>query len=206
MTIRPRSRSTSSQRRAWCALLALVLVLGPGGCGSDRREWPDASWRPYANTSPFNVTIADPQLRRDSAAVIAATFDHGLNGCDPTKASGDERLFKCRPANLVLRQDGSGDAGWPSYWMLERDPDYTVRCTGVDGPDWLAASDFRLKIPAGALTQQGSDRHLTLLDRAGVTGRKIKNYEYDFWRATIDSQTRTLTSQSAGGPPSEASG
>jgi len=76
-------------------------------------------------------------------------------------------------------------SGWPTYWVQDSDPEFTVKCTGSG--HCVLGKQFRLKIPEGAVRQftstpGGGDRHLTVVDADGVTGLGRPNYEYDFYQ------------------------
>jgi len=74
--------------------------------------------------------------------------------------------------------------GWPTYYLLPSDPEITVNCTS--GPCPLPPG-FKLRMPAGARIQVGSpDRHLTIVDRDGISGLNKPNYEYDFYQVQPD--------------------
>lgn len=147
---------------------------GPG-------NWPPASLRPYADTSPFNTPIPlNPPVHPDSDAIIQ-------------RVMGDLAAIK-QPANFIINVDGN--SGEPTYYAQLDDPEYTLQSTlsdEVQGQDkgWgvCPLDGLKLRIPRGAKVEGGipapvstpstylgnPDAHLTVLDQ--TTG-----WEYDLWQ------------------------
>ncbi len=146
----------------------------PGSaCVGGACTWPPASWRPYADSSPFNTPIpANATPVANSAAIVARILG------DMSKND--------QPNNLLTHDDGS--SGEPTYYARPTDPVYTLRCTmkqwgtcPIDG--------HKVRIPTGAQVEGGHaaketnsdaymnepDAHLTVVDPA--TG-----WEYDLWQ------------------------
>lgn len=140
---------------------------GPGA-------WPASCWRPYADTSPFNVPIAPgaPAHPR-SAQIVGRVF-------------GDIARHP-RPANLVAHTRGS--SGEPTYYVRSDDPS-TYELLQVECIEFGSCSiDVHhlpngIPVPPQAVPEgtpvpsdephASSDRHLTIVDQA--TG-----WEYDLW-------------------------
>jgi hypothetical protein len=151
-------------------------LLGSFGVGA----WPGACWRPFSDSSPFNVPLpAHPRVDQDSSAVVSRIF---------SLASAPY------PAELEARNDFS--FGEPTYYSGPGDPAFTIHCTRTSFGR-CALEGMSVRIPAGAKpeggaasdgTDSGPDAHITVIDQAG-------NREYDLWqvqRSPIPSTGGTL--------------
>ena len=134
----------------------LVLVTGAahaqrGGC-----SWPDACWRPYADSSPFNRPLPpDPRLMPNSSAIV-----HGLA----------ERPDKVTVGNSAT----SWDYSHPIYFSRPGDPEFTLHCYESS---WgrCAIEGMRVRVPDRARPARGEDAHMTIADRES-------GWEYDLYR------------------------
>jgi hypothetical protein len=131
-------------------------LLGWNGFGVG--AWPDASWRPYASSSPFNQPVGAAAVHPRSAQIVQKVLSWG--GSTPV-------------GNLVAGTVGTTrDYGHPTYWAQPDDPVYTLDWTG--GGPGAAIDGHRLRIPSAAQAAAGDDGHLTVVTPDG--------WEYDFWR------------------------
>lgn len=161
-------------------LVALALALVGVGCAKARPleswggfqagNWPGASWRPYASSSPFNQLVghagaAEPVPR--SAPLVAAALQWGA------------------PAGITVGTAGtSDDYGHPVYYARRHDPLYALHATEPWGHNPIEG--LRIHVPADARPAGGSDHHMTIVTPSG--------WEYDLWHANAPSpQSRRLT-------------
>ena len=141
----------------------------------DAADEPGACWRPYSNSSPFNIPLpASPPIAPDSAAIVTR-----LLGFGPIQK------FAAGTA------DSPDDWGHPIYFSQPSDPRYTINCT----TDWGQCSTLdgtELHIPAAALAAGGGDAHMAVIDQSS-------GWEYDFWQVQSKPPgVGTLTVSSAG--------
>jgi hypothetical protein len=124
--------------------------------GIDR--WPDACWRPYRRSSPFNQRLpARPRLSPDSDRVVRRLTAEG------------------GPADLALGvADTASDWDHPTYYARRSDPAYTMHCYEAS---WgtCEIQGHRIRIPAAARPAAGGDAHMTVVDRA-------HRWEYDLYK------------------------
>ena len=125
-----------------------------GWNGFGANHWPPATWRPYADTSPFNRQSITVPVHPNSAALVQRSLQWGM------------------PGSLVTSADSSRDFGHPTYYSQPTDPLYTLRSasgrTAIDGQ--------QIRIPAKARQAGGADGHMTVVTPLG--------WEYDFWQVT----------------------
>jgi hypothetical protein len=116
-------------------------------------SWPPASWRPYADSSPFNQQLfSDATPHPASVTMISRILSWGS------------------PGNLFAGGAGtSSDYGHPTYWAQPGDPVYTLKATGYS-PD---VNGLKIAIPSAAKAAGGGDQHMTVVEPDG--------WEYDFW-------------------------
>jgi hypothetical protein len=138
---------------------------GGAGAGGGAAGANGAPWRPFASDSPWNTPIpANPELDPDSANQIAD--------------------FSTIPTQMFLWINIE-QFSVPVYFVDGGStPNVVVKATvGGTGFRTGAASDAAVAgtgmapIPAGAMAAAGSDRHLSIIDRAA-------NIEWGFWNAT----------------------
>jgi hypothetical protein len=167
-------------------------------------SWPDGSWRPYhPDRSPFNWKVPSDAPTLDNGDRMVESLLE-LSGCDLVN-----KPQNCKPSNWSAweaAEDKRKGSGWPTYWVRDSDPEFTVKCTG--NSHCVLGREFRLKIPEGAVRQRTDvsgegDRHLTIVDADGVTGLGKPNYEYDFYqfepevvRAGVTCSTRNMAALS----------
>jgi hypothetical protein len=121
-------------------------------------RWPPGCWRPYGNRSPFNRPIPpNARISPESDAIVNYIATHGW-AFNPD-----------RHGNFTIDDRGSR----PVYWSTRSDPVVTVRCVGR----YTCERNMRVHVPSGAVPQQESDGHMTIIDQALAR-------EYDFWRAS----------------------
>jgi hypothetical protein len=139
---------------------------GPGVSSGSASGWdgfgggvlPGAGWRPYASTSPFNVSAEGVAVHPDSAAIVQKVLSWGL------------------PGNLVAGvAETASDYGHPTFFAEPTDPTYTLQATEPWGSN--ALDGMRIQIPAGARPAGGGDGHMTVVTPEG--------WEYDFWHAEV---------------------
>ena len=133
-------------------------VTWPNGWGS-WVNWPDSTWRPYADRSPVNQPYGDSTAYRanDAAMVVRARNNHAMN-----------------PQWLPV---GSNDWAHPYYFNHSTDPLYTVHCTRYACP---TMEGQQVRIPTHARPAGGGDAHMTIFDQS-------TNYEWDFWKSSVPS-------------------
>jgi len=107
-------------------------------------NWPPACWRPYSNTSPFNVPIPpNPKLNPRSAQIVQRLLERG----PPV------------PERAGISQSGE-DFDKPLYWARTTDPLLTVHGSApVEGD--------RIHVPTGAKPAGGDDAHMTIVQPDG---------------------------------------
>jgi hypothetical protein len=122
--------------------------------------WPPACWKPYAPESPFNQKVpANVVESQQSKAIVDFILQSATNKY---------------PNKITVHSDGTQD-GEPTYWVRSDDaslPKWTIHCTVYACPGVEGVS---IPIPAGAVTENGSDHHMTIVDQT-------TNTEYDLWR------------------------
>jgi hypothetical protein len=132
-----------------------------GGVATDGGARP---WRPFNDTSPWNTVIASNAAVDPNSATLIADF---------SSISGETSLW------INLQQFSV-----PVYFVDSTTaPKVTVRAdlggtgfrTGA-ASDSVAAGSGSAPIPTGATPAAGSDRHLSIIDRA-------TNMEWGFWDA-----------------------
>ena len=132
-----------------------------GGAGGGTNS---GAWRPFASDSPWNTPIpANPDVDPDSANQIAD--------------------FSTIPGQMFLWINIE-QFSVPVYFVDGGTPKVLVKATvGGTGFRTGAANDAAVAgtgmapIPAGATAAAGTDRHLSIIDRAA-------NIEWGFWNAT----------------------
>lgn len=136
--------------------------------------WPSGCWRPYADTSPFNQTIAaGAALDANSSAIVTR-----LNGFG-------------RPQHLVAGEAGTtNDYFPPTYYSKVTDPTFTLRCTNSWGT--CEVEGMQIQIPDAAQPAAGGDKHMTVVDQA--TG-----WEYDLYKVSSKPQGGGVLSFGWGG-------
>jgi hypothetical protein len=160
---------TESESRA--ATPACSQLFGSFSVG----KWPPACWRPYGNSSPFNVPIpSHPRISPESNAIVAYAVSHHW-------AFNADRHGR-------FSVDTSGSR--PVYWSGRSDPLVSVSCRGGG---YSCQRGMHVHIPQGARPQAQSDAHMTVIDQAA--GR-----EYDFWRASTP-EHGTMTVSAGSGIP-----
>jgi hypothetical protein len=138
------------------------LAIGPssGGLGWEGfggAALPDAGWRPYSPSSPFNQSTEGDPVAANSAALVQAALAHGL------------------PGNMVAGTAETGnDWSHPTFFAQPSDPLYTLHATEPWRKNELEG--MRIPIPADAQPANGGDGHMTIVTPDG--------WEYDFWQAT----------------------
>jgi hypothetical protein len=129
---------------------------GSGWDGFGGSSLPGADWRPYANTSPFNLSTEGVAVDPNSAALVKQALSYGL------------------PGNLIAGNAGAAsDYGHPVYYAQPTDPLYTLQATEPWGSNEL--DGIEIPVPQTARPAGGSDGHMTVVTPDG--------WEYDFWRA-----------------------
>lgn len=117
---------------------------------------PPACWRPYNDTSPFNIGVGtSPKLLSSSGSIISRLAGFGT------------------PQHLVAgTENTTSDYSHPIYYSKSTDPLYTIQCR-----KWVSSCSvhgLQVRIPAGAKPALGSDAHLDIVDQTG-------KWEYGFW-------------------------
>ena len=117
---------------------------------------PDASWRPFADTSPFNRPVpANPRVMPNSAEIMSRIW--AMDG-DSDRA----------PQNLdfdpsMTRNEPNGtDWAHPIFWSRPSDPKLKINCVKYGCPDLQGKV---LPVPAEARSADGGDGHFGLILR-----------------------------------------
>jgi hypothetical protein len=158
------------------ALATLAVLLAPAprasanfscgfqtGFGSySAGNQPGACWRPYSDSSPFNLGIpAGAPLHPDSSRIVSTLLQGG--SVDDFVAGDPER-----------------DGGVPIYWSSPSDPVVQLHCVRPWGK--CALEGLQIRVPAQAQPQGGyatpdtyeHDAHMTIIDQQS-------GWEYDLW-------------------------
>lgn len=119
-------------------------------------NWPGATWRPYAASSPFNQPIpARVRVHPRSREMVRRILAFG------------------QPAPIVAGTGGTeDDFNHPTYYARRGDPLYTLAPYERWGRSEVRGR--RIRIPARAKPAPGDDGHMTVVQPDG--------WEYDFWR------------------------
>ena len=122
---------------------------------------PGACWRPYSDSSPFNMGMgSSPRLAANSSAIVSRTLGFGEAG--PRGGT----MFTGGIA------DTTSDFDHPIYFSKPADPVYTVRCR-----KWVSSCSvegLQVRIPVEARQAGGTDAHMSVIDQD-------EGWEYGFW-------------------------
>lgn len=127
-----------------------------GASGTFFSPGAPASWRPYADTSPFNKVIpSSPTIHANSAAIVTKVTSAGWNSS--------------KPADIPLGVSSStlsftSDYDHPLYFSTQYDPNQTIQPTADAYSGWSALHGTTVRIPEGAKGANGSDAHLSVID------------------------------------------
>jgi hypothetical protein len=140
-------------------------------------NWPTASWRPYADSSPWNTSLDTSDVAEGSATMIQRLVDDG-----PPAVS----TFNART-----------NWGYPLYFGRSSDAQYAIEASdsaqvsrSVDGA--------QVHLPAGAVPNQGSDGVMRIVDQPS-------GFMYHLQRCTVDDSARTVSCWRATRRPIEGS-
>jgi hypothetical protein len=115
---------------------------------------PEASWRPYAPSSPFNTSTEAATVHPNSQAFVEEALSWGL------------------PGNLVGgTAETAGDWSHPAFYALPSDPAFTLHATATS---FSPIEGMKIPIPLAARPAGGADGHMTVVTPEG--------WEYDFWQ------------------------
>lgn len=122
---------------------------------------PGACWRPYSDSSPFNVGMGtNPSEVSNSSSIVSRTVGFG---------EADSRGGTMFTAGVA---DTPSDYDHPIYYSKPSDPVYTVRCR-----KWVSSCSvegLQVRIPAKARPAGGTDAHMSVIDQDA-------GWEYGFW-------------------------
>ena len=145
--------SSAATGVAYAGASACPNRFGSYGAGN----WPAACWRPYGNSSPFNIPIpANPRVSRESGAIVSFMASQRWG-------------FQNQHGAFTIWPAGSR----PVYWASGSDPVVTVSCRGYRSCQGVRS----LHMPRSATADGNSDAHLTVVDQSS-------RVEYDFWQAS----------------------
>ncbi len=117
---------------------------------------PDASWRPFADTSPFNRRVpANPPLLANSPEIMTRIW--AMDG-DADRAPQN---LDFDPSTTRNEPNGS-DWSHPIYWSKPTDPKLRIHCVKYGCPD---LEGKLLPVPAAARAADGGDGHFGLVLR-----------------------------------------
>ncbi len=131
----------------------------PDDCSSVARSWPEACWRPFAESSPFNRPIpAGAPLVANSQAIVQRMVS--LYGGPGKMTAGDA--------------DTPYDYSHPLYYPRADDPVFTLHCYEAS---WgtCPIEGHRIRIPDAARPAGGGDAHMAVIDEAS-------GWEYDLYK------------------------
>jgi hypothetical protein len=134
-------------------------VSPPDDCAPVARSWPEACWRPFADSSPFNRPIpAGAPLAGNSQAIVQRMVS--LYGGPAKMTAGDA--------------DTSYDYSHPLYYPRADDPVFTLQCYETS---WgtCPIEGHRIRIPDAARPAGGGDAHMAVIDEAS-------GWEYDLYK------------------------
>jgi hypothetical protein len=134
-------------------------VSPPDDCSSLARSWPEACWRPFAESSPFNRPIpAGAPLVANSQAIVERMVS--LYGGPAKMTAGDA--------------DTPYDYSHPLYYPRADDPVFTLHCYETS---WgtCPIEGHRIRIPDAARPAGGGDAHMAVIDEAS-------GWEYDLYK------------------------
>lgn len=134
-------------------------VSPPDDCAPVARSWPEACWRPFAESSPFNRPIpAGAPLVANSQAIVQRMVS--LYGGPAKMTAGDA--------------DTSYDYSHPLYYPRADDPVFTLHCYETS---WgtCPIEGHRIRIPDAARPAGGGDAHMAVIDEAS-------GWEYDLYK------------------------
>lgn len=157
---------TGNGRLAWRLGGLLALTAAAVGCagahsleswdGFQAGNWPGATWRPYADRSPFNEPVGRAAVDPHSTQLVAAALQWGA------------------PASMTVGTAGTAeDYGHPVYYARRHDPLYVLHATEPWGRSSIQG--MRIPVPPGASPAGGGDHHMTIVTPDG--------WEYDLWHA-----------------------
>jgi hypothetical protein len=120
---------------AFAAMAVIALVAHPDtNQGFYAGNWPQADWRPFAGSSPFNQQLpASPRLASNSSAWA------GLIGGTP---------------NAIHSDIGGQSYYTPTYWTQSSDPTYRIQGS---------CCFTSVQAPQGITTASGSDASMTVI-------------------------------------------
>jgi hypothetical protein len=150
-------------------------VVGSGGAGWEGFGGgllPGAGWRPYASTSPFNMSTEGAVVDPNSQALVEKALSWGL------------------PGNLAAGSaETESDWGHPTFFAQPGDPVYTLQAT--EDPSGNPIEGMKVGIPSYARPAGGPDHHMTVVTPDG--------WEYDFWNVQeVNASTRVLRFSNGG--------
>jgi hypothetical protein len=131
-------------------LTARIAAAGFSGFGGS--SFPSVSWRPYADSSPFNQTVTGAPVHPNSAAIVKAALQWG------------------NPSNMVDAAGATNDWAHPTYYAQPTDPVFTLKALATPN----STSGMQIRIPDRAKPALGGDGHMTVVEPDG--------WEYDFWQ------------------------
>jgi hypothetical protein len=167
VSARPSGAVRARQLAGAVAVVLTLALLAPLGLSAASAEiapttswkgfgvgnWPGASWRPYADTSPFNATTDGVAVHPNSEAMVKAALQWGP------------------PGNLVDAAGAANDWSRPTYYAQPGDPIFTLHATG---PGLSQVEGMRIPIPDAARPAGAGDAQMTVVTPDG--------WEYDFWQ------------------------
>jgi hypothetical protein len=122
---------------------------GPG-------NWPGSTWRPFADSSPWNRPVpANPALLTNSAGYTSDQMVSWLTG-------------RGMPDDIMVNTGGSWDYSHPHYFAKDSDPLVTLKDTQYIGPN---NNVTKIRIPlyaqARSAAAAGGDGHISIVQPDG---------------------------------------
>jgi hypothetical protein len=145
-----RNHRSVQQQPVSPATARTAAARGWGGFGAG--SWPSASWRPYADSSPFNQSAVTAAVHPNSAALVKSVLQWGP------------------PGNMVDAAGATNDWAHPTYYSQPTDPVFTLHALSTP----RAIDGIRIPVPDAAKPAGGGDGHMTIVTPDG--------WEYDLWQ------------------------
>ncbi len=160
----------SSGRFLACLLAGCACAQGGAPTSGDFGvgHWPPPSYHAYAATAWINRPLPANPTVDPNSAALVVAFN--AHGLPDNKCAG------C-----------VSDFDHPIYWVSATDPVYTLTGCGYSG----ALNGVKIHALKGMLAGGGSDAHIAVMDQS-------TDVEYDFWKATVNDNARTMGGTACG--------
>jgi hypothetical protein len=134
-----------------------------GWNGYGAGNWPDASWQPFHENSPFNrpvnVSPGNDVVHENSTAIISTVL--GLSG-----------NVNLPVGNLTAGRPAENDYGHPIYFAQADDPLFTLLSDPYKA--YVTINNHQIRVPDAALPAGGGDGHMCIIQPDG--------WAYELWQ------------------------